>query len=78
MVQISSSVCGISAVKNISLTKREKDIIHLLDSELTNAEIAYTLSISINTVKVNCTNIYRKLEVRNREQAVRAAKKLIL
>lgn len=65
------------AVKNIWLTKREKDIIHLLDSELTNAEIAYTLGISINTIKVNCTNIYRKLEVKNREQAVRAAKNLI-
>jgi len=67
-----------SANKQISLTKREKDILHLLDSELTNAEIAYTLDISINTVKVNCSNIYRKLEVRNRERAVRIARELKL
>jgi LuxR family maltose regulon positive regulatory protein len=63
-------------VKNMSLTKREKDILHLLDSDLTNAEIAYTLDISINTVKVNCSNIYRKLEVKNRGQAVRIAREL--
>lgn len=63
-------------IKNVSLTKRERDILHLLDSRLTNTEIAYTLDISINTVKVNCSNIYRKLEVRNREQAVRVAGEL--
>lgn len=58
------------------LTKREKDVLRLLDSELTNAEIAYTLDITLNTVKVNCTNIYRKLDVKNREQAVRCAREL--
>lgn len=67
-----------TAVKEISLTKREKDILHLLDSELTNAEIAYTLDISVNTVKVNCSSIYRKLEVKNRGQAVRIARELKL
>lgn len=66
------------AREKMSLTKREKDILRLLDSELTNAEIAYTLDISVNTVKVNCFNIYRKLEVRNREQAVRIAKELMI
>lgn len=58
------------------LTKREKDVLRLLDSDLTNAEIAYTLDITLNTVKVNCTNIYKKLEVKNREQAVRNAHEL--
>lgn len=56
------------------LTKREKDVLRLLASELSNAEIAYTLDISINTVKVNCTNIYCKLDVRSRDQAVRLAR----
>lgn len=65
-----------AAAKEITLTRREKDILHLLDSELTNAEIAYTLDISVNTVKVNCSSIYRKLEVKNREQAVRIARDL--
>lgn len=55
------------------LTRREKEVLRFLNSELTNAEIACTLDISLNTVKVNCTNIYRKLDVKNREQAVRRA-----
>ena len=60
------------------LTRREKEILRFLYSELTNAEIAYTLDISINTVKVNCTNIYRKLDVRNREQALKRAREMDL
>ena len=62
----------INAIEN--LTRREKEVLHLLDSDLTYLEISYTLDISINTVKVNCTNIYRKLASRNREQALRKAK----
>jgi len=58
------------------LTKRELDVLRLLDSELTNAEIAYTLDISVNTVKVNCGNIYRKLGAKNRYQATRYAREL--
>lgn len=67
---------GRMSLPQAHLTKREKEVLRLLDSELTNAEIAYTLDISVNTVKVNCTNLYRKLEVKNREQAVVRAKDL--
>jgi LuxR family transcriptional regulator, maltose regulon positive regulatory protein len=52
------------------LTRREKEVLRLLGSELTNAEIAATLDITVNTVKVNCSSIYRKLNVKNRDQAV--------
>jgi len=78
VISIEKAKTAGNSTKKMSLTKREKDILHLLDSELTNAEIAYTLDISINTVKVNCSNIYRKLEVRNREQAVSIARELKL
>jgi LuxR family maltose regulon positive regulatory protein len=71
-----TKTAGSANAKKTSLTKREREILHLLDSELTNAEIACTLDISVNTVKVNCSNIYRKLEVRNRDQAVRVAREL--
>jgi len=49
-------------------------VLRLLDSELTKAEIAFTLDIALNTVKVNCNNIYRKLNVNSRGQAVSAAR----
>lgn len=68
-----AKVQGIYPHLNEPLTKRETDVLRLLDSELTNVEIAYTLDISVNTVKVNCTNIYRKLGVRNRQQAIACA-----
>ena len=58
------------------LTKREKEILRFLSLEFTNEEIASTLDISLNTVKVNCTNIYRKLDVKKREQAVSRAREL--
>lgn len=58
------------------LTKREREILRFLSLEFTNPEIASTLDISINTVKVNCTNIYRKLDVKKREQAVSRAREL--
>ncbi len=60
------------------LTKREKEVLRLLDSALTNAEIASALNIALNTVKVNCTNIYRKLDVNNRDRAVSIARELKL
>jgi len=56
------------------LTKREKDVLRLLGFECSNAEIAITLNMALNTVKVNCSNIYRKLNVKNREQAVNVAR----
>jgi LuxR family maltose regulon positive regulatory protein len=58
------------------LTKREKEILRFISSELTNLEIARILDISLNTVKVNCTAIYRKLQVKNRDQAAIRAREL--
>jgi len=56
------------------LTKREKEILRFISSDLTNLEIARTLDISLQTVKVHCTALYRKLQVRNREQAATRAR----
>ncbi len=59
-----------------ALTKREKEVLRFISSELTNLEIARILDISLNTVKVNCTAIYRKLQVKNRDQAAIRAREL--
>ncbi len=56
------------------LTERELEILVLMADGLTNQDIADRLFISINTVKTHAKNIYSKLDVRNRAQAiVRAA-----
>ena len=61
---------------NISLTKRELDVLQLLTTELSNAEIACALDVTLNTVKVHSSSLYRKLGAKNREQATQRAREL--
>ncbi len=58
------------------LTERELQILHLLDKELTNKEIARELVVTPGTVKVHTNNVYRKLSVNNRRAAVTLSKAL--
>jgi len=58
------------------LTDRELQILHLLNKDLTNKEIARELVVTPGTVKVHTTNLYRKLSVNNRRAAVTLAKTL--
>jgi LuxR family transcriptional regulator, maltose regulon positive regulatory protein len=58
------------------LTERELQILHLLDKDLTNKEIARELVVTPGTVKVHTTNVYRKLSVNNRRAAVTLSKAL--
>ena len=53
------------------LTNREREVLTLLDEELTNREIAKRLYVSEGTVKSHVHQILRKLKVRGREDAVR-------
>ncbi len=56
------------------LTEREKRILVLLTDGSTNEEIAKTLFVSRNTVKFHLKNIYSKLAVNSRLQAINAAR----
>ena len=55
------------------LTAREQQILTLLAERLSDDEIAARLVISVHTVKKHTANIYGKLEVANRRQAVARA-----
>lgn len=52
------------------LTQREKDILNKLRMGASNVEIARLLFISENTVKTHLYNLFRKIAVKNRTQAV--------
>ena len=53
-----------------TLTDREKEVLLCLVEGLTNKEIASKLYISDKTVKIHVSNIFRKLEVKSRSQAI--------
>jgi len=63
------------AKENGSLSERENDTLALMADGLMNQEIADKLFISLNTVKTHARNIYLKLEVENRSQAIEKARK---
>ncbi len=56
------------------LTKREKQILECLARGQGSKEISDSLYISIDTVKTHIKNIFRKLDVKSRLEAVIAAK----
>jgi DNA-binding NarL/FixJ family response regulator len=59
-----------------ALTERERDVLGLMGSGATNREIAGTLHLSPHTVKEHTSSLYRKLDVRNRTEAVQRAQRL--
>jgi LuxR family transcriptional regulator, maltose regulon positive regulatory protein len=63
---------------NEPLTTREVEVLKLIESGCSNQEIAGKLVISIATVKRHISNIYTKLDVKTRTQAVGIGKELKL
>ena len=60
------------------LSEREREVLHLLAQGASNQEIGQKLLIATDTVKRHVSQIFSKLEVKNRLQAVRQAQALNL
>lgn len=58
------------------LSPREREVLSLIARGATNKEIAKDLYLSPHTVKDHTSSLYRKLEVRNRAEAVQRAERL--
>jgi two-component system, NarL family, response regulator LiaR len=67
-----------SVVAKLELSKRELEILGLLAQGHSNQEIAAELFVSLSTVKTHIQNIYEKLDVKRRTQAVEKARRLNL
>ena len=52
------------------LSRKERAILEALSKGLTNRELSAELDVSINTVKFHLSNLFDKLSVRNRAQAI--------
>ena len=71
-------VLDISLVSQLELSKRELEILGLLAQGHSNQEIAAKLFVSLSTVKTHIQNLFEKLDVKRRTQAVEKAKRLNL
>jgi DNA-binding NarL/FixJ family response regulator len=60
----------------MDISPREYEVLQLMALGQSNQEIADNLYISLSTVKTHTTNIYAKLDVKRRTQAVQKAKEL--
>jgi ATP/maltotriose-dependent transcriptional regulator MalT len=56
------------------LTERETEVFELLASGRTNREIAADLFVTVGTIKAHTSNIYAKLQARNRTEALARAR----
>jgi DNA-binding CsgD family transcriptional regulator len=61
-------------LKSFGISKREHEVLELMATGLTNQEIADRLLVSLNTVKSHTSNLFLKLDVKRRTQAIQKAK----
>lgn len=67
---------GLDLISGSDLTVRERAVLKLLETGKPNKVIAYELGMSLGTAKVHVHNIITKLKVKNRTEAVIAARTL--
>jgi two-component system, NarL family, response regulator LiaR len=63
-----------SELQRLGISKREHEVLMLMASGLSNQEIADKLFVSLNTIKTHASNLFLKLEVNRRTQAIQKAK----
>ena len=71
-------VLDTSLVAQLELSKRELEILNLLAQGHSNQEIAAKLFVSLSTVKTHIQNLFEKLDVKRRIQAIEKARSLNL
>ena len=67
-----------SKLQKLGISKREHEVLQLMATGLSNQEIADKLFVSLNTIKTHTSNLFLKLEVSRRTQAVQRGKELRL
>lgn len=76
--QQAAFVQNTSIISQFELSKRELEVLALLAQGHSNQEIAEKLFVSVSTVKTHIQNLFEKLDVKRRMQAVEKAKRLHL
>ncbi|MDB5124520.1 MAG: liaR 1 [Mucilaginibacter sp.] len=60
----------------LHLSTRELEVLQLIANGLSNQQIAERLFVSLNTIKTHTSNLFLKMEVERRTQAIEMAKRL--
>jgi two-component system, NarL family, response regulator LiaR len=62
-----------AVLQNLGISPREYEVLSLIAEGLSNQEIANRMFISLNTVKTHSSNLFLKLDVKRRTQALQKA-----
>lgn len=65
-------------ITTLGISKREYEILEKIAEGLSNKEIAAALFISESTIKTHTSNLFVKLDVKRRTQAVQRAQELLI
>jgi DNA-binding CsgD family transcriptional regulator len=65
-------------LNKLHISSRELEVLQLMAQGLSNQEIAGRLFVSLNTIKTHSSNLFTKMEVERRTQAVEKARRLRL
>ena len=63
-------------LNKMGISKREWEVLSLMSQGLSNQEIANQLYLSLNTVKTHGSNLFLKLDVKRRTQAIEKGKRM--
>jgi two-component system, NarL family, response regulator LiaR len=63
-------------LSKLNLTNREYEVLKLLAQGHSNTEIAESLFLSLSTIKTHVSNLFVKMDVKSRAQAIEKAKRL--
>lgn len=64
------------SAEQVGLSQRETEVLALMAQGLSNQEIADKLFVSLSTVKTHSSNLFVKLDVKRRTQAIQKAKEM--
>ncbi|MCU6710517.1 AAA family ATPase [Paenibacillus sp. J5C_2022] len=78
LAEMKTSVASSQEEGNEPLTSRELEVLRLMAEGLSNKEIGRRLTITEGTVKIHASNIYGKLQVKRRAQAIAKGRELLL
>ena len=76
IVNETSVILNETTLNNLKISKRELEVLTLIASGKSNQEIAAQLFVSLSTIKTHTANLFEKLNVKRRTQAIETAKKL--